>query len=123
MPLHATGLGKLLLAHLPSRTRKRLIANLGFERFTGRTITEPVSFEAELKQIRKRGYAVNDQEFHDGIISVAVPIRTAGGKVVAGLALHAPLARVSVAEAVARVPVLERYAAGFAEDFGWEGEE
>ncbi|MBL25804.1 MAG: hypothetical protein CMM48_18125 [Rhodospirillaceae bacterium] len=122
VPLHATGLGKLLLAHLPSRTRRRLISNLDFERFTDRTIIEAKAFESELKEIRKRGYAINDQEFHDGIISVAVPIRNSGRRVVAGLALHAPLARVSVSEAVERVPVLERYATSFAEDFGWEGE-
>jgi IclR family acetate operon transcriptional repressor len=120
VPLYATGLGKLFLAHLVSRTRKRILEALTLEAFTDQTITDLGRLEAELKQIRKRGYALNNQEFHDGIISVAVPITKDGGKVIAGLAMHAPLARVSIEDLVGQVPVLERYAALFAEDFAWE---
>ena len=122
VPLYATGLGKLFLAHLVSRTRRRILQKLDLVRFTDNTITDLAALEDELKRIRKRGYAVNDQEFHDGIISVAVPIRR-GVQVIAGLAMHAPLARLSIDQAVAHVPTLNRYAEGFTMDFAWGDEE
>jgi IclR family acetate operon transcriptional repressor len=122
VPLYATGLGKLLLAHLVSRTRKRILESLALKPFTERTITDRAALEDELAEIRRRGYSVNNQELNDGIISVAVPIKNGGGRVIAGLAMHAPLARISIDQAIARVPVLERYAEQFAADFTWEGE-
>ena len=120
VPLHATGLGKLLLSFLTSRDRKRLLSNLALERFTCNTITNLKDLEVELKKIRKRGYAINNQEFHEGIISVAVPIRNSNGRAIAGLALHAPLARVGVKDALSRVKVLQHYASKFGRDFQWE---
>ena len=121
VPLYATGLGKLFLAHLVSRTRRRILEKLDLARFTDNTITDLAALEDELKSIRKRGYAINNQEFHDGIISIAVPI-SRGERVIAGLAMHAPLARLSIDQAAAHVPALNRYAEGFAADFAWENQ-
>ncbi len=104
VPLHATAIGKLMMAHMPSRTRKRLFASGERERFTENTITDPKSLEIQFKQIRRQGYASNDQENTIGLIGLAVPIYDTRGKVVAGLSLHAPLARMTVQTAVENLP-------------------
>ena len=111
VPVHATAIGKLLLAHLPSRTRKRIIEAAPLSRFTDHTITDVADLEAELKGIRRNGFATNNSENVSGLIAVAVPIYDDGGRVVAGLALHAPDARLNVKEAEQRLPIMRAAAA------------
>jgi len=94
--MHATALGKLLVAHLPTRSRRRIIRASPLEKFTDFTITDPKLLEAEFKQIRRQGYARNSEENTIGIIGVAVPVFDARNRVVAGLSLHAPAARMSL---------------------------
>jgi len=100
VPLHATAIGKLLMAHLPSRTRKRILANVPMPRFTENTLTDPKSLETQFKQIRRQGYACNNEENTLGLIGIAVPVFDAKGRAVAGLSVHAPAARMSVKTAV-----------------------
>lgn len=102
-PLHATAIGKLLLAHLPSRTRKRIMSNGPLEKYTENTLTSPKSLEIQFKQIRRLGYACNDQENTAGLIGLAVPIYDTRGRVVAGLSVHAPAARMSVQVAIQKL--------------------
>ncbi|MDD9878390.1 MAG: IclR family transcriptional regulator [Magnetovibrio sp.] len=109
--VHATAIGKLLLAHLPSRTRKRLITAAPLPALTENTITDPDVLEEELKTIRRRGYATNDSENLTGLIALAVPIYDGDGKVVAGLAVHAPDARMSVKKAEEHLPTMRAVAA------------
>ena len=120
VPLHATGIGKLLLAHLPARERRRLLRVLPMTQLTDRTITDPDRLEDELAAIRRRGYAANDQENTPGLIGVAVPIRNPKGRVIAGLAVHAPEARLPMARALEHLALLNEAAAElesfFAED-------
>ena len=103
VPFHATAIGKLLVAYLPSRNRKRLLHAQPLARYTDHTLTDPAELEVEMKIIRRSGYAVNQEENVDGAVGVAVPIRN-GGKVVAGLSLHAPLIRMSLETAKASLP-------------------
>ena len=116
VPVHCTGLGKLFLAYLPPRTRKRLLDRIELKTFTERTLTSPDAIEEDCAETRQRGYSVNNQEYHDGIISVAVPVYSDADNVIAGLAIHAPAARMSVEDAVKHVPLLNEYAAMMAED-------
>lgn len=101
--LHATAIGKLLLAHLPSRTRKRILSNGPLQKYTENTLTSPKSLEIQFKQIRRLGYACNDQENTAGLIGLAVPIYDTRGRVVAGLSVHAPAARMSVQMAIQKL--------------------
>ena len=117
VPLHATGIGKLLLAHLPARERRRLLRVLPLTQLTERTITDPARLEEELTTIRRRGYAANDRENTPGLIGLAVPIRNPKGKVIAGLAVHAPEARLSLARALENLPLLNEAAAELANYF------
>lgn len=85
LPLHATGVGKVLLAHAPDDVQERVLANLTRE--TRYTITDPSVLEKELKTTRREGYARTREEMSLGACSLAVPVRDRAGEVVAALGL------------------------------------
>ncbi|MEU4803885.1 IclR family transcriptional regulator [Actinosynnema sp. NPDC023587] len=85
LPLHATGVGKVLLAHAPPEVVADVVA--GAAKVTAYTITEPGRLARELAEVRRRGYARTAQEMTLGTCSVAVPVVDAGGAVVASVGL------------------------------------
>ena len=115
VPLHCTAIGKLLVANLPARSRRRLLSAVPLTSYTDNTLTEPDAFDATCREIRKRGYALNNQEYHLGLIGIAVPIRLEGGTVAAGLAMHGPVPRMTVELALDVAPALRRAADRIAE--------
>jgi len=111
VPMHATAIGKLLLAHLPSRTRKRIMEAAPLVGYTDNTLTIPARLEDELKTIRREGFATNNEENLLGLIALAVPIYDGDGRVVAGLAVHAPAARMDLNGCEEQLPLLRSVAA------------
>ena len=89
-PLHATGLGKAILAWQPSELVNRVIARK-LPRFTKHTICSPNELREELKAIRQRGYAIDNEEGVVGLRCAAAPIFDASGVSVAALSMSAPL--------------------------------
>jgi len=73
MPLHATGVGKVLLAHAPPDIIDEAMKQLG--RVTRYTITQPTRLREQLEQVRRNGYSTTSEELTLGACSVAVPIR------------------------------------------------
>jgi DNA-binding IclR family transcriptional regulator len=76
LPLHATGVGKVLLAHAPDDVREQVLARL--PRLTPYTITQPARLRAQLDRARRDGYATTHEEMSLGACSVAVPVRRGG---------------------------------------------
>lgn len=73
LPMHATGVGKVLLAHAPERVRRRVLGAL--TPVTPHTITRPAVLSAQLDRVRRDGYATTEEEMTLGACSVAVPVR------------------------------------------------
>ena len=71
---HARGSGKLLLAFAPEDARERYLAAHPLTRITRRTITDRKQLLAEFEQIRNRGYASDEEEYHDGVCCLAAPL-------------------------------------------------
>jgi DNA-binding IclR family transcriptional regulator len=88
LPMHATGVGKVLLAHAPEDVRTWVFTNL--TRVTPYTVTQPGRLRAELRRVLRDGYAQTSEEMSLGACSVAVPIRASDGPVVASLGLVVP---------------------------------
>jgi DNA-binding IclR family transcriptional regulator len=86
LPLHATGVGKVLLAFAAGEFVEKVLA-AGLTPHTPHTITEPDRLRACLAEIRRTGYAVTHQEMTLGSCSVAAPVRDATGEVLAALSL------------------------------------
>ena len=83
LPLHATGVGKVLLAHAPTEVIAPVLARL--TPHTPYTVTQPGRVARQLHQIREDGYAQTLHEMTIGACSVAVPVRGQDDEVVAAL--------------------------------------
>jgi DNA-binding IclR family transcriptional regulator len=94
-PAHATSLGKVLLAHLPEDEVQAIIATRGLARYTPKTITDAAALAEELARIRAQGYAVDNEEYDEGLRCVGAPIRDHTGAVVAALGIGGPVTRVT----------------------------
>jgi len=93
VPLHCTSLGKAIMACLPEEKKNEIIHENGLERFTENTITDPQILKRELKEIRKRGYAIDNMEHEEGIRCVGAPIRNHRKEVSAAISVSGPSQR------------------------------
>jgi DNA-binding IclR family transcriptional regulator len=88
LPLHATGVGKVLLAYAPAEVQTAAFARL--ERITPYTITQPRLLHHQLTRVRDEGFAATQEEMSLGACSVAVPVRDPEQEVVAALGIVVP---------------------------------
>ncbi|WP_088278366.1 IclR family transcriptional regulator [Ideonella sp. A 288] len=107
VPLHCTASGKLFLAHLPAAQRDALLERLTLAPMTKQTLTTAKKLRAECERIAAQGHSCDREEFIAGLIAVAVPVHDAQGQVRAAIAVHAPTARLSLAQAEASLPSLK----------------
>jgi len=87
LPLHATGVGKVLLAHAPAEVQEQALTRL--TRVTPYTVTQPGLLRRQLARVQRDGYATTVEEMSLGACSAAVPIRR-GPEVVAALGIVVP---------------------------------
>ena len=111
VPLHATASGKLFLALMPAAARDALIGQLALPRMTAETICDTQALREECLQIARQGYANDRGEFIAGLIAVAVPVLDPQGRPRAAIAVHAPTARMTLAQAQEKLPFLHAAAA------------
>ena len=87
LPMHATGVGKVLLAHAPPEVQAAVLADL--PRITAYTVTQPGLLRRQLARAVRDGYATTTEEMSLGACAVAVPLRR-GADVVAALGIVVP---------------------------------
>jgi DNA-binding IclR family transcriptional regulator len=92
-PLHCTSIGKIFLAELPEDEFGWWLAHTPLPAVTPRTITKAASLRGVVSKVRATGWAVSDDEFAAGVVGCAVPIRGADGRLIAGLGISVPSAR------------------------------
>lgn len=107
VPFHCTASGKVFMASIPRAARIKLVKSLALGQRAANTITDASELLAELHQVEQQGYALDNQEFMDGMVAAAVPVRDPTGKFCAALAFHAPLQRVELEAARAQVGTLQ----------------
>lgn len=88
-PLHCTALGKALLAFGDVEIPRTL------ERFTPRTIKSKRALQEHLAEIRRGGYAVDDEEFDLGVRCIAVPVFDFRGKAIGAIGISGPSTRIT----------------------------
>ena len=106
VPFHCTASGKTFLATLPKAERRRLVNVMQLPRLTENTITDAPALLDELHEISRNGYAVDNEEFLEGMVAVAVPVRDPQGRYFASLAAHGPNQRLSIDQLRSHVPLL-----------------
>jgi IclR family acetate operon transcriptional repressor len=92
-PIHASGVGKAMLAGMPERRVEQILERRGLPRFTERTIDNPRALYDELALTRQRGYSLDDEEHHVGLRCVAAAIFDENAQALAAISLSGPKAR------------------------------
>jgi IclR family acetate operon transcriptional repressor len=98
--VHATAVGKAILAGMPDEAVRDLVARTGLTPQTRHTITTANGLISELDRIRERGYAVDDEEQEDGVRCVAIAIRSASTRM--AVSVSGPTGRIT-ADSVDRI--------------------
>ncbi|MGA2992356.1 MAG: IclR family transcriptional regulator [Candidatus Korobacteraceae bacterium] len=98
-PAHCTAVGKAVLACLPESEVDAIIRQHGMRRFTPNTLTTPVDLKTELKLIRERGYAIDDEENEDGVRCVAAVVMDYAGRPAAAISVSSPSFRLPLEKA------------------------
>jgi IclR family pca regulon transcriptional regulator len=96
LPAYATSMGRVLLADLSDDELRERLARIELRPLTARTVNDVDALRDILATVRKQGYAAVDQELEEGLRSLAVPIRDAGGAVVAALNVSVHASRASM---------------------------
>ncbi|WP_026380344.1 IclR family transcriptional regulator [Afifella pfennigii] len=115
VPFHCTASGKAYLSSLPTSRLERFVGGLRLEAYSPNTITDRGQLMEELRRARQQGWAQDNEEFIEGMIAMAVPIRDSKGRMFSTLSFHAPTQRLDLKSAQAHVPLLRDTAATLAQ--------
>ncbi|GGA62429.1 IclR family transcriptional regulator [Edaphobacter acidisoli] len=96
LPAYCTSMGRILLAWLPVDQLEQYLATVNLIPHTTRTVTSVDKLRLILRNIRRNGYALCDQEYEVGLRSLAVPVYSPSGRVVATINLSGNAPRMSV---------------------------
>ncbi|MEM9279413.1 MAG: IclR family transcriptional regulator [Pseudomonadota bacterium] len=117
VPFHCTASGKTFLASLSTTRRRAMVRNLKLNAKTANTHSDPEEFLSELSKIARRGYAIDNEEFMEGMVALAVPITDREGRYCASLAFHGPTQRLSVESVLEHKDTLQNGAEQLSEVF------
>ena len=108
--LHVAALGKVIAAFLPESEKERALSGIVFQRATPKTIGNMSQLRAELDQVRRQGYAVDNEEALLGCRCVSAPILNSESVAIGALSVSGPVTRVSVREVPALAKRVKRAA-------------
>ena len=92
-PAYCTGVGKVLLAYLPKNQLDRILKKNKPVQYTDNTIVRRADLDIELSSIRKKGYAIDNEEHEVGVRCVAAPIRNNNSGVCGAVSVSVPTVR------------------------------
>jgi DNA-binding IclR family transcriptional regulator len=94
-PAYCTAVGKAMLAELPEAEVNHIVRRWGLKPITENTITSPTALRTELRTIRSRGFAIDDEEKEVGLRCVGAAVRGHSGKLIAAISVSGPAFRVT----------------------------
>ncbi|HUI57216.1 MAG TPA: IclR family transcriptional regulator C-terminal domain-containing protein [Bryobacteraceae bacterium] len=103
LPAYCTSMGRVLLAALAATDLEQYLAQAELKPLTQKTICDPEKLVQVIAEVRSQGYALVDEELELGLRSIAVPVVSQSGRVVAAMNSGVHAARVSSAELVERI--------------------
>lgn len=118
-PMHATAVGKAIIAWLPPVEQEAACARIKFERYTPKTMLTRAQLDTELRRVHAAGYAIDDEEHIEGIRCVSAPIFGHTGHVLGSLCALGPKSRMTHQRLrELRIPLGE-LAKALSERLGW----
>lgn len=118
-PLHATGVGKVILAHASQSERDRMLGDPPFQACTPNTRTTRDQLDGDLESTLRQGWALDDHEHEEFIHCVAAPIFDATGQVTAAVSISVPSVVLDHDGLLALTPGLLDTARTISEELGW----
>ncbi|MFC7392234.1 IclR family transcriptional regulator [Scopulibacillus cellulosilyticus] len=118
-PVHSTGVGKTLLAFRKEEELNVILDGYVFNKQTPKTITNKEEFLDELKKIKEKGYAIDNEENEPGICCVAVPVRNHTGEVVAAISISMPTPQLNAEEMKRIVPMMKEAGENISKEMGF----
>lgn len=95
LPAYSTAVGKAQLAYLSADEMERIFGGSKLQRFTPSTITDPEELIVHLKDVAKKGYALDIEEYEEEVMCIAVPIMDYTSRPVAGICISGPGCRMT----------------------------
>jgi DNA-binding IclR family transcriptional regulator len=89
-PLYCTGGGKVILAYKPLDFQEFILSRINLEKHTKNTIVTVEGLQKEFENIRKQGYAIDNEEREEGVTCIATPIFDCYGEVIAAISISGP---------------------------------
>jgi DNA-binding IclR family transcriptional regulator len=94
-PVYCTAMGKAMLAFLPAESAAEIMGKIRFTRFTPRTLCTPEALMRSLERVRRRGYAIDDEEVEAGVRCIGAPILDETGYPMAAVSVSGPASRIT----------------------------
>jgi IclR family pca regulon transcriptional regulator len=111
LPAYCTSMGRVLLANLPKNRLDAYMERTTFKKWTTKTVTSQKALMTILAQVATDNYCIVDGELEPGLRSIAAPIRTSSGRVVAAMNVGAHVSTVTLEDMKKRIlPVLREHA-------------
>ncbi|MBO0764000.1 MAG: IclR family transcriptional regulator [Hyphomicrobiaceae bacterium] len=117
-PMHASSLGKAILAWLPGADVTKVLYRVGLEKLTDRTIVDPEALFADLALTRERGWAVDDEEKAEGMRCAGAPVFNEHREVVGAVSVSGPTVRMTHERLGELGPLVKRAAAELTDRVG-----
>jgi IclR family transcriptional regulator, acetate operon repressor len=117
-PLHASSIGKAIMAALPDSAAIERLHRTGMHKFTARTIVDPEVLLADLAQVRKRGWAIDNEERAEGLRCIGAAVYNEHGEVVGAISVSGPAVRMSEERLGEIGPMVKRAAAQITDKIG-----
>jgi DNA-binding IclR family transcriptional regulator len=95
-PVYCTSMGKAMLAFQPEETIEQIVAKIRFVRHTPKTLCTREALLKALERIRRRGYAIDDEEIELGVRCVGAPIFDENHRAIAAVSVSGPASRITV---------------------------
>ena len=121
LPLHCTSQGKLLLAYQPPAQQRQLLRQCDFTPYTPHSHTDAAALEAELAEIRRQGYAIENGELRIGLRSVAAPVFGMDGSVTHAICVVGMFRRINSPELEQAAELLLEAARRISFELGYRG--
>jgi len=94
-PAYCTAVGKAMLAELPDAEVNDIVRRWGLKAITANTITTAATLRAELRAVRSRGYAIDNEEKEEGLRCISAAVRGHSGKLFAAISASGPAFRIT----------------------------
>lgn len=120
-PAYCTAVGKAMLAELPEAEVNQIVRRWGLKPVTANTITTAGALKAELKAVRTRGYAIDDEEKEQGLRCVSAAVRGHSGKLFAAMSVSGPAFRITRARIPEVGHAVMRAANELSAELGYQG--